>query len=123
MTQKQLFPDIKAALQQEYNNQHNIFPPLADQYIHDYDNNAFAVITGQASLQFEQGLAVSFVTGLLAYLESRHQQRELSRLAAILFRVRAGYGDVVKQKARPRISRIFTDLYSKRSVKIRRSRG
>jgi hypothetical protein len=46
VTQEQLFPDIKAELQQEYKNQHNIFPPLADQYIRDFDNNAFAVITG-----------------------------------------------------------------------------
>ena len=97
VTQEQLFPDIKAELQQEYKNQHNIFPPLADQYIHDFDNNAFAVShRGRFRLQVEQGLAVSLVIGLLAYVESRHQRRELSQFAAILFRVRAEYGDVVR---------------------------
>jgi hypothetical protein len=63
VTQEQLFPDIKAALQQEYKNQHNIFPPLADQYIHDYDNNAFAVITG-AGFDFKLNKALLFRSSL-----------------------------------------------------------
>ena len=63
VTQEQLFPDIKAALQQEYKKQHNIFPPLADQYIHDYDNNAFAVITG-AGFDYKLNKALLFRSSL-----------------------------------------------------------
>ena len=63
VTQEQLFPDIKAALQQEYKNQHNIFPPLADRYIHDFDNNAFAVITG-AGFDYKLNKALLFRSSL-----------------------------------------------------------
>jgi hypothetical protein len=62
VTQEQLFPDIKAALQQEYKNQ-QVFPPLADRYIHDYDNNAFAVITG-AGFDYKFNNALLFRSSL-----------------------------------------------------------
>lgn len=45
VTQEQVFPELRDQLKTEYKGQ-KVFPPLADQYIHDYDNNAFAISTG-----------------------------------------------------------------------------
>ncbi len=62
VAQEQVFPQLRQELLQQYGTE-EVFPPLADKYIHDYDNNAFAVVTG-AGFDYKLNRALSFHSAL-----------------------------------------------------------
>jgi len=58
IAQEIYLPELAEALKQQYKNQ-NVFPPLADRYIRDFDNNAFAIVTG-AGFDYKLNKALLF---------------------------------------------------------------